>query len=474
LKKSLEQKNNEILKLNEEIKSIILPQIDTIKKNNIIQTQEEYNKKFQAINLELKSINEKIKLLSDIKTKINNYNMKLQEISNDLIKELSLINLTKEEELLFNISYPKNLIDLLDSKIIILNNEITIKSGNKENPVKDTFFWLKNELDKIDIGLKNMSKIEREYLEKQKLIQAKQQKITIIEKQIEDIKKLDIEIYKKKRMEKYIKIFELIIKKCNALSELYGPLENNLKTKYGEEIPLSLYVKRSVDINTWISDGKKIIDGRDRTKLKTDGGLNVVANKLLLEAWKTGSPQEICNTMTKFIDEYITNHISDLLREGYTPIDLAKWLFSTNHISTPYELKFENVSIEKLSPGTRGVVLLLLFLKVDINDNRPILIDQPEDNLDPASVYEKLVPYFKEARERRQIIMVTHNPNLVVGTDSDQIIIAKSEKRDEDKLPIFSYISGGLENPEIKTSVCNILEGGEAAFKRRQNRYFNT
>ena len=175
--------------------------------------------------------------------------------------------------------------------------------------------------------------------------------------------------------------------------------------------------------------------------------------------------------MKKFIDEYITNHISDFLREGYTPIDLAKWLFSTNHISTPYELKFEKVSIEKLSPGTRGVVLLLLFLKVDINDNRTILIDQPEDILDPASVYEKHIPYFREARELRQIIMVTHNPNLVVGTDSDQIIIAKSEKRDEDKLPIFNYISGGLENPELKTSVCNILEGGEAAFKRRQNRY---
>jgi len=163
--------------------------------------------------------------------------------------------------------------------------------------------------------------------------------------------------------------------------------------------------------------------------------------------------------MKNFINQYIAGDLGKLLREHSTPNDLANWIFSTNHISTPYEIKYENVSIEKLSPGTRGVVLMLLFLKVDINDNRPLLIDQPEDNLDPASVYDKLVPHFKEARKRRQIIMVTHNPNLVIGTDSDQIIIAKSHNRTDGKLSEFSYISGGLENPEIKAKVCEILEG---------------
>ena len=106
--------------------------------------------------------------------------------------------------------------------------------------------------------------------------------------------------------------------------------------------------------------------------------------------------------------------------------------------------------------------------------HRPLLIDQPEDNLDPASVYDILVPYFKEAKKRRQIIIVTHNPNLVVGTDSDQIIIANSENKIASKLPEFNYISGGLENSEIKIKVCKILEGGEVAFNKRSERYFNS
>ena len=82
-----------------------------------------------------------------------------------------------------------------------------------------------------------------------------------------------------------------------------------------------------------------------------------------------------------------------------------------------------------------------------------------------------LVPYFKEAKNRRQIIMVTHNPNLVVGTDSDQVIVADSNREDVDKLPKFNYISGGLENPVIIEKVCNILEGGKTAFEKRHKRY---
>jgi predicted ATPase len=78
-----------------------------------------------------------------------------------------------------------------------------------------------------------------------------------------------------------------------------------------------------------------------------------------------------------------------------------------------------DVAIEQLSPGTQGIVLLLLYLAIDQQDRRPLIIDQPEENLDPNSVFEVLVPHFREARKRRQVIVVTHNANLVVNTDAD-------------------------------------------------------
>lgn len=82
------------------------------------------------------------------------------------------------------------------------------------------------------------------------------------------------------------------------------------------------------------------------------------------------------------------------------------------------------MDIRKLSPGTRGVVLLLLYLALDDADDRPLIIDQPEENLDPKSVFDELVWLFITAKTKRQVIIVTHNANLVINTDADQIIIA--------------------------------------------------
>lgn len=64
--------------------------------------------------------------------------------------------------------------------------------------------------------------------------------------------------------------------------------------------------------------------------------------------------------------------------------DIATWLNDTNHISVRYDIQYDGVAIEQLSPGTRGIVLLLLYLAVDQSDDRPLIIDQPEENLDPS------------------------------------------------------------------------------------------
>jgi energy-coupling factor transporter ATP-binding protein EcfA2 len=112
----------------------------------------------------------------------------------------------------------------------------------------------------------------------------------------------------------------------------------------------------------------------------------------------------------------------------------------------------------------------VLYLSIDINDERPLIIDQPEENLDPQSIFEELVGEFKEAKKRRQIIIVTHNANLVVNTDADQVIVATRGAHHRDRLPEITYHSGGLENPEIRRAVCNILEGGKNAFEQRAKR----
>ena len=135
-----------------------------------------------------------------------------------------------------------------------------------------------------------------------------------------------------------------------------------------------------------------------------------------------------------------------------------------------YSITYDGVDIEKLSPGTRGIVLLLLYLALDDDDDRPLVIDQPEENLDPQSVFDELVPIFTAAKAKRQVVMVTHNANLVINTDADQIVIADADPPPAGGLPCLTYRAGGLDNAEVRTAVCNILEGGELAFQERARR----
>ena len=162
------------------------------------------------------------------------------------------------------------------------------------------------------------------------------------------------------------------------------------------------------------------------------------------------------------------------LRTDVTFEQLLQWLYETDHIRLSYGLRYNGIELEKLSPGTKGIVLLILYLGIDVDDTRPLIVDQPDENLDNESIYSLLTAYFKIAKKRRQIILITHNPNLVVNGDSEQVIVATARRR-ADGLPHIVYQAGALENGPtgtgIRDQVCRILEGGTDAFLKREQRY---
>jgi len=109
-------------------------------------------------------------------------------------------------------------------------------------------------------------------------------------------------------------------------------------------------------------------------------------------------------------------------------------------------------------------------LALDDADDRPLIIYQPEENLDPKSVFDELVALFVAAKAKRQVIIVSHNANLVINTDADQIIVAHAGPHPTARLPPITYAAGGLEIAAIRKEVCEILEGGEDAFRERARR----
>jgi len=148
--------------------------------------------------------------------------------------------------------------------------------------------------------------------------------------------------------------------------------------------------------------------------------------------------------------------------------DIYDYLFGFDYIGTKYDLKVDGKDLSELSPGERGGLLLIFYLMLD-RQEIPLVIDQPEDNLDNKSVYEILVTFIKQAKKRRQIILVTHNPNLAVVADAEQIIHVSIDKKDGRH--DFDFFSGSIEDPRINEAVVDILEGTLPAFDNRRLKY---
>lgn len=118
----------------------------------------------------------------------------------------------------------------------------------------------------------------------------------------------------------------------------------------------------------------------------------------------------------------------------------------------------------KLSLGQQQSVLLALILSS--NSDRPLIIDQPEDNLDGEFIYTTLVPVLRRAKERRQVIIVTHNPNVAVLGDAEQIVVMRAMN---DRGTIIAR--GSIDHTETRDAACAILEGAREAFLRRAKMY---
>lgn len=118
----------------------------------------------------------------------------------------------------------------------------------------------------------------------------------------------------------------------------------------------------------------------------------------------------------------------------------------------------------KLSMGQQQSILLTLLLYS--KRNCPLIIDQPEDNLDSEFIYKTLVKNLKRIKEHRQVIIVTHNANIAVLGDSELLIPLKSTN---EKTTIIDR--GSIDNDKTNKTACSILEGGETAFKKRQSIY---
>lgn len=142
--------------------------------------------------------------------------------------------------------------------------------------------------------------------------------------------------------------------------------------------------------------------------------------------------------------------------DAWWPEDMLRVKYSKD----PSSRKFDD--LEKGSAGQKAAAILAFLLS---HGSEPLIIDQPEDDLDNALIYDLIVKQIHENKNRRQLIIVTHNPNIVVNGDSELVHVLKY---DGGQAQIDQQ--GGLEESSIRDSICAIMEGGEDAFDKRYAR----
>ena len=121
--------------------------------------------------------------------------------------------------------------------------------------------------------------------------------------------------------------------------------------------------------------------------------------------------------------------------------------------------------MENLSKGQQCTAILNILL---LDNKDPLIVDQPEDNLDNAFVAENLISCIRENKIKRQYIFATHNANIPVFGDAE-LIVAMEEVDGKGKIAECGI--GSIDVQDVKKKVVDILEGGEAAFKMREAKY---
>lgn len=414
--------------------------------------------------------------LNDIRAEVAGFVREMRQFYNGILPKLQELGLDESAQRLFEPKFGGETDRPLNAIERTINKAIRERQGAPDTPAVETIAAIEVVIAKLN-GQLTSDRALRERIDGiQKRLAAIDVDVNRLKEEIARIEGPELErrrVLPAERIETYKTYFENLRKEQAILEQLYGPIRRRLQTSRKQEQSLEFYIRWDVDTTAWIATGDALFDQRRGTPV---GDLREAIKDDLAPAWRSGDPQRISLAMEKFIEPFNRAfQAGDVaLRTGASILAVLDWLFAPQHIQLTYGLRYNSTELEKLSPGTKGIVLLILYLGMETDDSRPLIIDQPEENLDSESIYELLVHYFRTAKRRRQIILITHNPNLVVNTDAEQVVIATCG-RQLNGLPAITYTAGPLEDNRvgdgIRAKVCRILEGGESAFHDRERRY---
>ncbi len=285
-----------------------------------------------------------------------------------------------------------------------------------------------------------------------------------------------------------IKLFEIkeLLNEINDLQKQQGQFYKEIKN--GQQKFYSIIIS----LIPHLSDSQEGLDIKAKPKFDEKQYQDILFSAINQQSYANQTIANFLYTDNENFEKHLFELLHKLvldeitLKGSQTSQTLIARLLATNFYILTYDLEYEGDDFRKMSDGKKAFVILKLLLDFS-NKACPILIDQPEDDLDNRAIYNDLVQYLRKKKKLRQIILATHNPNIVVGADSELIICANQHgnKNANTGNKKFQYVTGSLEHTFEKVPakyevleaqgtrehVCEVLEGGNVAFKLREKKY---
>lgn len=261
------------------------------------------------------------------------------------------------------------------------------------------------------------------------------------------------------------KIHQALLSELGAVVDLYSPASafiadsavvKNAGLEFRAGLEFNVHIqrpgslldgRRNADLGSWISEIPQRASAMDWSSLAAElrASLSRLGTERGAESGSARPPESA-------------------LRSGTSLTEFLVLLYDLTWLEVRFGLTGDGLPLAQLSPGQRGLVLALFYLIVD-RRTTPLLLDQPEENLDNATIASLLVPAIREAARRRQTIIVTHNANLAVVGDADQIVHATITDG------VFNVTSGCISEIDVARSAVDVLEGTLPAFDSRRHKY---
>ncbi len=470
--------------------------------------EKDITKSIQAINAQIKELEKNLALTEAEKQVYEVFKKKEEELAKKITLLSKYLEIENEIENYSNYIL-ENLVGTKDETGFLSGGEIELKLSyfpDLPEPFKKHFMEFRSNITKVKEGLpKSFETLGYKMAldEADKLLTSERKTIEPIQKKVNgQIELKDAYLKLKKEKEKLAKAIELG-NKIKATVEKYRALQKDVSEsmKYRNQLYKEVVEKVNLDhskMPSGISLNAYLKAKEEKSLFYTYVNKNSIAKN------------HPFNQIYKGFENVDVNHLAELFADIKSVRDTSLTLQSNQNVTYPlnqnvsienifkslsidileygFEVKYKEDSLFDMSPGKKGTVLLLLFLQLN-SAEYPILIDQPEDNLDNRTIYDLLCKMIRKKKQERQIILISHNANIVVATDSENIIVANQRgqnESDHNNQYRFEYVNGSIEtsfdksddktlsdldSKGIRQHVCDILEGGDDAFLEREQKY---